>query len=177
MQAFVDESYSEDRYAFGAAILCPVDIGVARERMRALLLPGQRKVHWRDEGSKRRRQILDVIASIPSNHLVVTRKSPRSERPERRRRLCMERLVVELAEREVELAVFESSLRRDDQRDRDLLKALRVRRVVTSSLKIDHRLGSTEPLLWIPDALCGVVRVPALVALGPPIHHIEVGGD
>lgn len=177
MQAFVDESYSENRYAFGAAILRTVDLDNARERMRALLLPGQRKVHWRDENTKRRDQILTVIASIPSDRLVVVRTSLRQERPERRRRLCMEQLVVELAEREVELAVFESRLRRDDQRDRDVLKALRVRLVVTPNLKIEHRLGPAEPLLWIPDALCGVVRAPAVVESAPPIHLIEVGRD
>ena len=52
--------------------------------------------------------------------------------------------------------ILESRGPADDKRDRVLLDTLRSKRQV-DVLRLDHRRGPEEPLLWIPDALCGAV--------------------
>ncbi|MEO3807829.1 hypothetical protein ABGB17_02365 [Sphaerisporangium sp. B11E5] len=69
-----------------------VDITHSREAMRGLLLKGQRKVHWRAESSDRRLKLVDAIADMPIEGLVVVRSLRGSGRVERRRRKCLEAL-------------------------------------------------------------------------------------
>lgn len=51
---------------------------------------------------------------------------------------------------------LESRGRADDKRNRDALAAFRAKRAVSPRLRIDHLPGPAEPLLWIPDAVCGL---------------------
>lgn len=44
----------------------------------------------------------------------------------------------------------------DDKRDRTLLDTMRAKKQ-SEALRLDHRPGPEEPLLWIPDALCGAI--------------------
>lgn len=156
MHAFVDESYTDSRYTFGVCLLEPYDLDDARERMRSLLLPGQKKVHWHEENTKRRRVIARTVASISARHLIVVRHSSVSERPERQRRLCMEHMLVQLEAMHASTVTLESRLKRDDHRDHLFIDALRVCGVITSRTRVQHRLGPSEPLLWMADALCGM---------------------
>lgn len=163
--AFVDESMSNARqdpntYILAAAIVSDTQVDPAREQMQNLLIhpgPGG-KLHWRDELPKHQTKIMDTINALGLGHIVVVRSTPKVvERPERCRRLCLEQLCWHLEQFGVKQMVFESRGKADDRRDRDALDALRARRVVTGDLRIDHRLGRREPLLWIPDAVCGAV--------------------
>lgn len=159
---FVDESLSDSRrdpgvYILAAALCEPVDVDGLRASMTALLLPGQRKLHWRDESHPRRVAIVEAIADAPMAGLVVVRVGTASERPERQRRLTMTRLLHELAELGVRTVTLESRGRADDARDRDLLGGLRARKVVTSDLRMDHRRGGDDALLWAADAACGAI--------------------
>ena len=68
----------------------------------------------------------------------------------------MEALLYELSElRHVERVVFESRGAADDRADIDLVRALRFRRLVGRHVKVEHIAGPAEPLLWIPDIVCG----------------------
>lgn len=51
----------------------------------------------------------------------------------------------------------ESRGRADDYRDRKMLDHLRQRRLIELPLHIDHLVGRHEPMLWVPDAVCGMV--------------------
>ncbi len=132
---------------------------IIRTVMRGLLLPGQRKLHWRDESDKRRQQIVEAVATVGLEYIVVVvRQGRKGERPERRRRHRLERLLFELDQRGVEHVVLESRGAKDDQRDRELLTVLHPRGILKAKgLHIDHAYGRTEALLWLPDAVCGAV--------------------
>jgi hypothetical protein len=80
----------------------------------------------------------------------------RDERPERRRRKCLEQLIPHLETLSVTDLVLESRGRADNKKDVDMLNALRSQHRVTASL-VRHEIGRREPLLAIPDAVCGAV--------------------
>jgi hypothetical protein len=126
-----------------------------RLAMRGLLLRGQRKVHWRDEGAQRRSAITALIAGLPIDALIVVRQGSATERPERRRRKCMERLLWELDG--CDQLILESRGAKDDARDQQMIHALRRRHAVPRGLRTFHSAGPTDPALWAADALCGAV--------------------
>ncbi len=160
--AFADESQSNraldpDTYVL-AAVVCEAalveEVRMSTARLRA---DRQRKVHWRDESDRRRRVIADAVGAAPIGHLVVVREGRSGERPERQRRQCMTRLLYELDQLDVATITFESRGSADDRKDRVMLDALRSRRTVSASLRMDHLPGPAEPLLWAADVLCGAV--------------------
>ena len=159
LRAYVDESLSDHQrdpgtYILAAGIADPEDHDQIRGQLRQLRLRGQHKLHWRDESSKRQQLIITTIEQLPLTHLIVVRDEDTS-RPERRRRLCMERLLFELDQLQIATATFESRGPADDKRDRDMVGQLRARKTITSALRIEHEKGALEPMLWIPDAVCG----------------------
>jgi hypothetical protein len=161
-QAFVDESQSRsardpNTYLLAAAVCNQTSVPSVRAEIDALRVSGARKLHWRDEDRKRRRKIAESIAGMPLVHVVVVRDGQPDEKPERRRRHCMERLLYELDTLDVDTVTFESRGPKDDKRDRDMLDALRSKKMIPSTLRIEHAIGLHEPMLWIADAICGAV--------------------
>ncbi|PPF78928.1 hypothetical protein C5B96_13935 [Subtercola sp. Z020] len=67
-----------------------------------------------------------------------------------------------------------------DKLDRALVDALRSKRQLESSTRIEHVPGPAEPLLWIADTLCGAVtqhrrgNPSHLRALGSQVHLAEI---
>lgn len=162
LRAWVDESGSDQAldpgtYVLAAALGRIAAESTIRDRISDLLLPGQVKLHWRDESQKRQAAITGAVAACELEHLVVVRAGAVEDRPERRRRKCLERLLLQLELKGVTDVVFESRGKADDQRDRNMLNALRGQKVVSASVRITHVIGRDEPLLWIPDAVCGAV--------------------
>ncbi|MCK5891706.1 hypothetical protein [Aeromicrobium sp.] len=160
--AFVDESGSnrtEDpgTYILSAAILDHERLEDVRDAMRGLILPGQKKLHWRDEGDKRQLKIATAVARLEVEHVVVVRSQAADDRPERRRRACMELLAYELDQLGVGTVTLESRGKADDNRDREVLNAYRRRGSVSTRLRMHHEPGPAEPLLWVPDAVCGAM--------------------
>lgn len=162
--AWLDESGSNGAldpgtYILSAAICTAESIDVTRAAMRALLLgKGHRKLHWREEGEHRQQLIAATIASLDVEHLVVVRSdAATTDRPERQRRLCVERMLPELVALGVRHAYFESRGRKDDRRDHDTLDYLRRKHHLRGPLHIDHIGGPADPMLWIPDACCGAI--------------------
>lgn len=167
-QAWVDESEPgqparQASYVLAAGICRDTDADEVREKMQGLLLRGQRKLHWHAESSKRRQQIIDAVADLHRlQHVIVVRTATSGERPERRRRLCFERLAYELNQRGVSQARLEARASKQNQRDRDMLDALRARKVIGYELRIEHVPGPADPGLWVPDAVCGAAGLHAL---------------
>lgn len=160
--AWVDESGSDMRrdpgtYMLSAALVENGKEEGARAAMQALLLPGQKKLHWRDDAS-RHALIVEAIAALGVEHFVVVHCAPDIDiRPERQRRLCLGRLVPELAELGVTRVIAESRGRADDRRDAQAVEHLRQSRRLSGPFHIDHARGPFDPLLWVPDACCGVI--------------------
>ncbi len=117
---------------------------------------GQGKLHWSHESDHRRKIITRVIAEIPVRNLVVVQSCHPDARQERRRCLCMERMLYEL-DRKISGVVFESRGRKDDARDQELAQSMFDSRKISLRPQMKHERGRDEPLLWISDAVCGAV--------------------
>jgi hypothetical protein len=163
LTAHVDESESDQgadpgTYILAATVLALSSHEEARSSIRTLLVPGQRKLHWYDDrGEPRRRKIVEAIAQLECQHIVVVKSGDPAVHPERRRRLCMKQLLWELEQLGVRHACLEARERKQNARDRQLLDQLRASRQVTAELRMDHVPGPEEPLLWIPDAVAGAI--------------------
>lgn len=46
----------------------------------------------------------------------------------------------------------------DDKRDMEMVGSLRAKKTLKGELRVDHVRGPDEPLLWLPDAVCGAVN-------------------
>lgn len=115
-------------------------------------------LHWYDDrGESRRRKIVEAVAQLGCQHIVVIRSGDRTTRSERRRRMCMKRLLWELEQLGVVRVCLEARERKQNSRDRQLLDQLRAGRELGGQLRMDHIPGPEEPLLWIPDAVAGAV--------------------
>lgn len=164
--AFVDESEPDPRvdpgtYLLAAAMVERGQVDQVADALRAQLLPGQRKLHWRDESILRRAWLSSVLAELNMLHLVVVRAGGREEvRSERRRRLCLQRLLRELDVAGVDEVVFEARQAKQNQADRDLLDVLRATKQVAGALHIQHVRGPENNVLAAAaDIVCGAVAV------------------
>lgn len=168
MWAFTDESYHQaddarpGHYIMGTAIIDASHFDAHRAAVASLRIAGARKLHWHEEGHRRRLTIIDTIARLDALHVVVMRARAHAEGTERQRRKCLERQIHETDTLGVTHMVLESRGRADDQRDRKLLDTLRAKKAVGPGLRIDHRAGPDEALLWIPDAVCGAAHAAEL---------------
>lgn len=177
--AWVDESGSNHRrdpntYMVAAAVCLEENVEVARLTMQAMQFKGERKIHWRDDTPNRHRDVTAAIAQMRVvEHVVVVRSRPddASDRIERRRRKVMERLLFELTSMDVGHAIIESRGPADNQRDLDLLSHLRRRRSLPRSIRLDHTPGPADPMLWVPDAVCGAVSE---MRCGDPVYYAEL---
>ena len=153
-----DESRDPGSYLLSVVLAEQQDAARIAEAMLALVFKGTPKLHWRDEIPRRRLQIVQALAELPAAALVVVRSRPDvAERPERRRRKCLERLLPLLAARGCSELILESRGAKDDARDRYLLDTLRRAHRLPHGLHLDHTPGPQDPALWAADALCGVI--------------------
>ncbi|ACZ31619.1 hypothetical protein Xcel_2605 [Xylanimonas cellulosilytica DSM 15894] len=144
-------------YLMGAVLAAPETTEHLREAMRELLRPSEKKVHWYGASESHRDRIIDVVADLTLEAVVVARLGELGERDERRRRKCFETFAPTLASMGCTHLTLESRGPRDDARDRKMLEALRAQRRVDSTLRLDHVPGPADPVLWIADAVCGAV--------------------
>lgn len=161
-RAYLDESQSNhkldpDTYLLAATVCTPDVVEDVRDQVTGLKARGAHKLHWRDESHARRRRVSQAIAELPLDHVVVIRTGLPGEKSERRRRLCLERMLYELDTGQVGAATFESRGPADDKRDRTMVDTLRSRRTISSDLRIEHEKGPLEAMLWVPDAVCGAL--------------------
>lgn len=160
--AYVDESEPRQDLDPGTYVLCAAILTAeaqedSRAMMRDIKRAHQKKAHWHEESDERGRQrLIKAVASTTAEHFVVVRLGDRTTRSERRRRLCLERLCFELHALGVSEIVIESR-GPSDRLDRTLVDTMRAKRLIDASLRIDHVPGPAEPLLWIPDVVCGAV--------------------
>lgn len=160
--AFVDESEPEPRsgsrgvYLLAAALIEAEQQEAVRTAVAAWLLPGQPKVHWHVENDRRRKLLVAALAGLPAMHLVVVRIDKHAT-AERRRRLCLNRLLLELDTAGVAEVYMEGRQAKQNAHDLQLLDVLRARQEVGPDLRMYHRPGRHEPLLWVPDLVAGAV--------------------
>lgn len=161
-RGFIDESTAmrsstRQEYLIGAALIATDQCDEIRERLRPLLLPGQIKLHWIDEQSTRRRAIVASICDLGAIHVVVTHLDEKRRSTERFRRKCLEELYHEMVSMNIFDLTLEGSTPPQDRSDVAHLVALRAQGL-NPRVRINHRRGGDEPLLWIPDIVLGAIN-------------------
>jgi len=174
--AFADESGSSalrdpDTYLMAAVLIPDSQHDEARAIMSSLKHRGERKLHWYDENETTRSRIAETIGAMSLPSIVVVR-SQTGEREERKRRKCLEQLLVSLDDAGVVQLNLESRGKQQDDRDMGLVQVLRSQKVLSGELRVDHLPGPTEPLLWIADSICGAY---VSLRIGEQSHwqHVE----
>ncbi|MFC6091386.1 hypothetical protein [Saccharothrix lopnurensis] len=152
MQAFVDESRRGDTYLLAAAVVELPNLSRLRTRVRGLLLPGQREVHFRRENTARRKFVLARLAEFGAR-VDIYRTDCRANE-ERARQKCLIRLVDDLLDVEGRRLVLDT---RDERNKHDLLtiRTALGKRARDSHLLYEHADSAWEPLLWIADMVVG----------------------
>lgn len=146
---FVDETKHRG-YVLVATAVIPDDLDLIRKMLRGLVLPGQRRLHMKDESDPRRRSIATAIAV--SGVTATVYDAGRRYRNERERRAaCLHALVVDAAQRSDAMLVLEQ----DDTlmaSDRKLIYRA-TREANCADLRYEHRRAAAEQLLALPDAI------------------------
>ncbi|ATL70933.1 hypothetical protein [Nocardia terpenica] len=176
LTAWGDESGSQtDRdphtYLVAAALVDDDDVSVVRKSMDGLRLDGEKKVHWHGSSDERRRLLVETVSQLPAVSIVVVHHAENTK-DRRHRRKCLEYLLPQLAEMPCSHITFESRGQLD-QSDQDIFDKFRARKVVGPGLRINHSIGRAEPVLWLPDIVCGAV---VQHRVGNPSYLARLGG-
>jgi len=155
MWAFSDESERADTMYFGVLLVPASRVPPARRALRGLLLPGQRRVHTAKESPRRRRELLDVVAALDVQAVVLHVRRPLGLHRVTARQMLVERACEEVSRSSV------VSWQLDDQ---EPVQAARDRHDIDGHLHrtgesfvYDHRPSASEPLLWAIDAVLWAV--------------------
>jgi hypothetical protein len=125
-----------------AAELAPL-----RAALRRLAKPGQRRVHFNDEGDRRRREILARITQLGLRAHVWRHRHADDVVA---RQTCLTELVPVVLALDVRRLVLESCQHQDARDRRTLAAAVREH---GGGLEYEHRRPSEDPLLWVSDAV------------------------
>lgn len=155
--AYVDESYDLNIgvYILTASIVDLADAEEARYVLRSLQQGGE-KLHWSKEPQQRRNEVTKAVSALGFASVSVIGSGVHVH-AERARRKCMEVLLPELEGAGVETVTFEARQARNDKQDRELIAACRRKRLLSSRLHASFLGGESEPLLRLPDIVCGTV--------------------
>ncbi|TDV56346.1 hypothetical protein CLV71_102413 [Actinophytocola oryzae] len=116
--------------------------------MRALLMPGQRELHFKKEKPLRRRSLADAVARLPVEVCVYSRSWRQHDEPARQD--CTAHLVHDLLARQAQRLVIDTRNIRDTHDERTLRGALGPL-PSASQLVYEHVDSTSESLLWIAD--------------------------
>ena len=148
VHVFVDESRRGSTYLLVAGAFQPDCLTRARMTLRGLCLAGQRRVHFKDEGSSRRREIISRLELLGAVATVYTSQAS----GESARQRCLERLVNDLLDIGARRLVLESRAS-GDRLDQRVLRAAIGKQPSGTGLTYEHLQPHEEPLLWVPDVV------------------------
>jgi hypothetical protein len=173
MIAVIDEAAPADKagiyYVVTAAII--LDPIGAKESLAAVLPPGRRRpFHWVTEGVQARARMLDfLVSSGLAAHAVVHYPTGR-RRQEQARKAAIEELVPLAIADGAEELIIESRGPQDDARDRQTL----IEAVRQADAPLRYRWEKkAEPMLWIADAICGVIKEYLLGEDTAPLERLQ----
>ncbi|WP_146159434.1 hypothetical protein [Allonocardiopsis opalescens] len=128
-----------------------------RDRMRALRRPVTApKLHWADLQEPDRAKVVQVVAELRAEYLVVVGTPVDLRRQERARRKCLERMLEHLQSWNVGLYLLEQRTELLNKKDMNTVNAARQSRRITGSIRLEHVAPSTEPLAWVADVIAAV---------------------
>ena len=151
MHAFIDESGRDGSYIVCVSVVDPAQLVPIRKQLSALLLPGQRELHFKKEKSPRRRLLADRIAALPATSwLYTTSCTPKTAEQDRQR--CLAEAVRDLVEAGAYRVIIDS---RQEQDKHDQVTIYRTLGGSPSAPLVvyEHHESTAAPLLWIPDAV------------------------
>ncbi|MBD2763562.1 hypothetical protein IEE92_13600 [Kocuria sp. cx-116] len=162
LHAWVDESMRQKdvaapMYLLGAVVADPSRCEPARQELRNILPKGAPKLHWHVMETREKTRATTVVTSLDATHLVVVGLPLNHRKQERARAECMERLLWELGQLEVTQVFLEQRTPSLNDRDMKLVRHLRGKRSIPSTLRVDIAQPSTEPMLWVPDQVLGAL--------------------
>lgn len=149
VNAYVDESARRGRYLMCSVVVDPTAAGPLRRRIRGLLLPGQRRLHFSKEGVRRRRQLADVLVNLDLDVTVVMCRAVEGRREVDARARCVTGIVRHLQRNGDVVSLVLESRHHQDIDDLPVIAAARTR---TPALNYQHVDGNHDPLLWLPDS-------------------------
>lgn len=145
---FVDESKSKG-YTMVAAVVVGEDIATIRQEIRALVLRGQRRIHFTKESDPRKRLVLARLVELKVQAHVFHCDAKSDARG---REACLVGLVSHAAKHAHTRIVLE----RDEsveQADRRILYREVERHGIGGAVTYGLETAHQEPLLWIADAI------------------------
>ncbi|MFD2078046.1 hypothetical protein SAMN05421678_108222 [Actinopolymorpha cephalotaxi] len=184
--AWADESFAESDDGKGvyvvAAALFEGELNHVRHVMRGIRTrQHQDKLHWSKMDPAERRKAAEQVAAIGGLNIVAIASPVPRRRQERARAACLGALVPELHGYEVTRLYVESRGQVLDRRDVDVVRACRWSAPASPPLRLEHRRGAAEPLLWVADIVAGACRSHRQgrepeyrEALGDLVYDIEV---
>lgn len=155
--AYADESYDLNLgvYILTASIVDLRDAEEIRDTLRALKRGGD-KLHWSKEPHQRREEIAKTLGDLELLSVSVVARTPHLY-AERARRKCMEALLPYVETVRADTVTLESRQHRNNRHDLDMVDACRRKRLISEGLHVTFALPGGEPLLWLPDIVCGAV--------------------
>lgn len=159
LHAWVDESMHVDAglYLLAAVICEPGTCDPIRNTLRSLLDETQPKLHWSSESPERKSKIIETITPLDIAAAVVIGAPMNRRKQERARAVCMESLAVYLAEQGVTRTYLEARTESLNERDDRIIRSIRSKQLIPTTLRIEVARPSTEPMLWLPDIVAGAV--------------------
>jgi hypothetical protein len=168
LHSFVDES-KRNSYLVAAALVAPAHLAKARRAIAALVMPGQRRIHFYSERDSRKTQIITTIAELPIEVMLFEVSDSCHESVARGR--CLQALI----EDHIARRVSRIALERDESQveaDRRILRRELDRTGSVDLVTYEHVRAHEEALLAIPDAVAWCwtkgghwrIKVKALVA-------------
>lgn len=151
------KSDEERIYLLGAVVADPSRCTPARDALRKVLPKDARKLHWTDMESRGKRKVTELVTGFDMAHMVVVGSPLDHRKQEHARAKCMERLLWELGQLEVTQVFLEARTKSLNDRDMKLVRHLRGKKSIPSTIRVNIALPSTEPMLWIPDQVLGAM--------------------
>ena len=152
--AYIDESMRVPHglYVLAAVIVADHHADHHRAALRAHLYRGQLRLHWRDESSHRRTELIAAMSALPHTGAIVIATSTQPRRQERARRKCIERLLAELASRGITTAVFERRHPELDARDRTMIASLHRQQSLPAAFRPPGNRPPSNPCYGCPTS-------------------------
>jgi hypothetical protein len=147
---FIDET-KQRGYLLVASAVAADDLDILRKTIQSLILPGQRRLHMKDENDCRKHAIASAIAATDIQ-VAVYGAAHRYHNERERRAACFRAVVNDAAARAHAILVLEqddSLLSWDNQHLIEFTRATGCR----DTLRYQHRRAPEEHLLAIPDAI------------------------
>ncbi len=178
--AYVDEAMHQPaiaratcHYVLAALLLQPAYSTQLRELVKTLRVSGPR-FHWRVEHEVSRRKAIQTVAAADASHIVVVGAPLDGRKQERARRQCLKRLLFELEKSGVEQVFLESRTQELNRAEITVIDQMRRQHIISPKLRLEYAKPEGpvgEPLLWIPDVICGAVTA---AFKGNPAHLASV---